>query len=129
MTNCVKISFDNSVVVKKYVTIIFGVLLVGFAISVFYTPNKIVSEGVSGISTILYHTLGIQPGISFVIINIVLLMLAWKALGFAFVKDTMLGAMLLSVAVQVFTYIPPVTSDVLLASVFGAVLYGVGIYL
>ncbi len=113
--------------VKRYATIVFGVILVAFAISVFYTPNKIVSGGVSGISTILFHTFGIQPGLSFAVINILLLLLAWKFLGFGFVKDTILGAALLSLFVQIFTYIPPVTTDVFLAAVFGAVLYGVGI--
>lgn len=114
-------------IIKKYVTIILGVLLVAFAISVFYTPNKIVSGGVSGISTILFHTFGIQPGLSFAVINIVLLAVSFKALGWRFVKDTILGSMLLSVFVQLFTYIPPLTTDVFLASVFGALLYGVGI--
>ena len=112
---------------KKYATIVLGVLLVAFAISVFYTPNKIVSGGVSGISTILYHTLKIQPGISFAVINVVLLALAWKYLGFVFVKDTILGAALLSLFVQVFTHIPPLTTDVLLASIFGAIFYGAGV--
>ena len=60
---------------QKYVTIVFGVVLVAFAISVFYTPNKIVSGGVSGVSTIFYHMLGVQPGLSFAVINILLLAL------------------------------------------------------
>lgn len=113
--------------VKRYATIVFGVLLVAFAVSVFYTPNKIVSGGVSGISTILFHMLGIQPGVSFAVINIVLLVLAWKVLGLAFVKDTILGAALLSIFVQVFSYLPALTDDVFLATVFGSILYGVGI--
>lgn len=41
--------------------------------------------------------------------------------------DSLLGAALLSVFVQAFSYIPPVTDDVFLATVFGAVFYGVGI--
>lgn len=36
-------------------TIIIGVMMVALAISMFYTPNKIVSGGVSGIATILFH--------------------------------------------------------------------------
>lgn len=112
---------------RKYLVIILGVMLVAFAISVFYTPNKIVSGGVSGISTILFHTLGIQPGLSFAVINVILLLLALKFLGISFVKDTILGAALLSVMVQVFSVIPPLTTDVFLATVFGSVLYGVGI--
>ena len=42
--------------VKKYTTIVVGVMMVAFAISVCYTPNKIGSGGVSGIATILFHT-------------------------------------------------------------------------
>ena len=112
---------------QKYVTIVFGVVLVAFAISVFYTPNKIVSGGVSGVSTIFYHMLGVQPGLSFAVINILLLALAWKFLGFVFVKDTILGAALLSLFVQLFSYLPPLTTDVFLASIFGAVFYGAGV--
>lgn len=114
-------------IIRKYGVIVFGVMLVAFAISVFYTPNKIVSGGVSGLSTILFHTLGIAPGLSYAVINIVLVILAVKFLGFGFVKDTILGAALISVFVQLFTWIPPITNDILLASVFGSVLYGVGI--
>ena len=54
---------------KSILLTIFGTMLTGFAIGVFLTPNKIVGGGASGISTILYHTRGIQPGVSFFIIN------------------------------------------------------------
>ena len=112
---------------KKYFFIILGVTLVALAISVFYTPNKIVSGGVSGLSTILYHALHIQPGMSFAVINIILLILAWKYLGTEFVQDTVFGAALLSVLVQIFTVIPTLTMDVFLATIFGSIMYGVGI--
>ena len=113
--------------IKKYAVIVSGVILVALAISVFYTPNRIVNGGVSGIATILFHTFGIQPGVSYFIINITLLIVAWKRLGFTFVKDTIVGVAILSAFVQLLTYIPPITSDVFLATVFGSALYGVGI--
>ena len=93
--------------IKKYAVIVSGVILVALAISVFYTPNRIVNGGVSGIATILFHTFGIQPGVSYFIINITLLIVAWKRLGFTFVKDTIVGVAILSAFVQLFTYIPP----------------------
>lgn len=114
-------------IVKKYITILCGTALTGFAISGFYTPNKIVSGGVSGISTILYHTLRIPTGISFAAVNIFLLLLSLKVLGFRFVRDTIVGSMLLSLFVQLFSYMPPVTENPVLAAVFGAVCYGAGI--
>jgi uncharacterized membrane-anchored protein YitT (DUF2179 family) len=112
---------------KKYITIVFGIIMVAFAVSVFYIPNKSVSGGVSGVSTILFHMLGIAPGLSFAAINIILLILAMKFLGKGFVINTLLGASLLSLFIQIFSYIPPITKDVFLATVFGAILYGIGI--
>ena len=55
---------------KAFLLTIMGTLITGFAIGAFLTPNMIVGGGVSEISTILFHTFGIQPGLSFFIINI-----------------------------------------------------------
>ena len=113
--------------IKKYTTIVIGVMMVAFAISVFYTPNKIVSGGVSGIATILFHTVGIPTSMSFTVINGILLLLALKYLGFSFVKGTILGSALISVFVELFSNVSPLTDDLFLASIFGSVLYGFGI--
>ncbi len=107
--------------------IIVGAAMVGFAISVFFSPNKIVSGGVSGIAVILFHSLNIPLGISYAVINAALLLLALIFLGKGFALNTVLGAALVSVFVQVFSYFPPLTSDVWLAAFFGSVLYGFGI--
>lgn len=112
---------------RKYATVLMGVLMVAFAISVFYAPNKIVNGGVSGIATILYHTLHIPTGVSFSIINGLLLLLAIVFLGKGFTVDTVVCTILVSIFVQVFSYIPPLTYNVFLATVFGAALYGIGI--
>ena len=41
--------------------------------------------------------------------------------------NTIAGSLLVSLFAEVFTMVPPITNDVLLASVFGSVLYGFGI--
>lgn len=113
--------------VKNLIMFIFGIALTALAISQFTLPNKIVGGGVSGISTILYHTAKIEPGISTAVINAFLLLIGLKVLGKKFVVATLAGVGLLSVLVQLFSYLPPITSNVILASVFGGVFYGVGI--
>ncbi|MBP0990886.1 MAG: YitT family protein [Oscillospiraceae bacterium] len=110
----------------RYMIIIVGIAMVAFAVAVFYTPNKIVSGGVSGIATILYHTLHINQGYSFFAINVVLLLVSIKPLGIRFVLDTLWISVLLSVFVELFSHIPPVTNDVFVALIFGAILYGLG---
>jgi len=113
--------------IKKYIIILLGEIITAFAISCFYTPNKVVNGGVSGIATILYHTLSIPTGLSFAVINVMLLLISLKALGKHFVGTTIVGSLLLSLFVQIFSYLPPVTTDIMLASIFGSVLYGIGI--
>lgn len=114
-------------VVKRYLTITLGTAMVGFAVSELYVPNKIVSGGVSGLSTILFHTFGITPGFSFAVINIILLVGACIFLSKSFVINSLIGATLLTAFVQIFSYLPSFCDDIFLGSVFGAVLYGVGI--
>lgn len=113
--------------IRQYFTILIGTMMTGMAISMFFVPNKIVSGGVSGVSTILYHTLNIPASLSFAVINLVLLLIAAKFLGKEFVIKTVIGAGLLSVFVEIFSYVPPLTDNVLLATVFGAIFYGFGI--
>ncbi len=112
---------------KSYFFVFIGVVMTAAAISLFYLPNKIVSGGVSGISTILYHSIGVQPGLSNAAINIFLLVVGLKILGKGFIIRTLVCSGLLSFLIQLFSYLPPVTDNVLLATLFGAVLYGVGI--
>lgn len=112
---------------RRYFMMILGSAMVGFAISVFFSPNKIVSGGVSGIAVILFHSLNVPLGVSYAVINAVLLVLAWIFLGKGFFLNTVLSASLLTVFVQIFSYIPSPTDDTWLAAFFGSVLYGFGI--
>ncbi len=114
-------------VIKSFIYTILGTALTGFAVSAFLTPNKIVCGGVSGISTILYQTLNIAPGLTFAVINIVFLIFGIKFLGKEFTVKTLFGAGLLSLFVQLFSYLPAVTNNIFLASFFGGTLYGLGI--
>ena len=112
---------------KSILLTLAGTMLTGFAIGSFLTPNKIVGGGASGISTIIYHTLGIQPGLSFFIINIFFLLIGLKVLGKEFVFKTLLGISLLSVFTEVFNLFPIYTENLILAVLFGGALYGIGI--
>lgn len=114
---------------KTYSLITVGLILTAAGIALCYLPNKIVSGGVSGLSTILYHVFGVAPGLSFAAINLLLLIVAYRILGRAFAFKTVLCALAVSLLVQLFSLLPPLTENVLLASVFGSALYGFGIAL
>ena len=104
-----------------------GISLVAIAISMFLVPNKIVNGGASGLATIIYYTIGLKPSISNAIINGILLLFSLICFGKKFVAKTVSSIVGLTLLIEVFSYLPPVTDNVLLASIFGAVLYGMGI--
>ena len=112
---------------KSIFLTVLGTMITGFGVGSFLTPNKIVSGGASGLSTILFHTLQIPPGVSFFAINILFLLMGLRVLGKEFILKTLLGATLLSIFVQMFSMLPVYVENLLLATVFGGVLYGVGI--
>ena len=111
----------------SFIITLIGTLITGFAIGAFLTPNKVVGGGASGISTILYHTLGVPPGLGFFAINVVFLLVGFSVLGKEFIGKTLLGITLLSIFTQVFSSFPIYTENMILSAVFGGGLYGIGI--
>ena len=112
---------------KSIFLTIFGTMITGFGVGVFLTPNKIVGGGVSGLSTILYHTMSVPPGVSFLVINLLFLLIGFKILGKSFTAKTLVGAALISFFTQIFSYIPLYMENIILATLFGGALYGLGI--
>lgn len=112
---------------KSLLLTILGTIMTGFAIGSFLTPNKIVGGGISGISTIIYHTIGIQAGLSFFLLNIFFLVAGLKVLGNKFIVKTLIGITLLSLFTQLFSYLPIYTENLILSTIFGGILYGLGI--
>ena len=112
---------------KSILTAIAGTILTGMGIGMFLTPNKIVGGGISGLSTILFHTFKMPAGISFFIINGLLLLIGLKSLGKSFIIRTLIVTTILSVFVQLFSLFPVYTENPMIAAIFGGVLYGLGI--
>ena len=106
---------------------VIGTMITGFGVGVFLTPNKIVGGGATGLSTLLYHTFGFEPGLSFFVINIIFLVLGLKVLGKDFVLKTLVGTFCISIFVQIFSYIKVPVSNLTLATLYGGALYGIGI--
>ncbi len=113
--------------IKMLLVMLIAPLITAIGLIMFLIPNKIVNGGVSGISTIIYYGIAIPPSVSFAVINGVLLILACRALGIKFTLMTVCGAGILSIYLELFSWLPQATDNVVLATIFGAILYGVGI--
>lgn len=111
---------------KSYGLILLGIAVTAMAISLFLVPNKIVNGGSSGLSTVVFYAVGLKPSVTNALINGVLLLVSLFVLGKKFVAKTLVCIVLLSVFMELFSWMPPVTDNILLATLFGSALFGGG---
>ncbi len=101
--------------------------MVAAGLVLFTIPNDIAPGGVSGLATALAYLSPISVGVWTLLLNIPLIALAWWKLGFRPLIKTIVATLLLSGLIELFLRIlPPYSNNVLLASVLGGVLCGVG---
>lgn len=73
---------------KDYFFITLGLLMYAIAFTVFLMPYQIVAGGVTGLSAIIYYATGFHLENTYIIINMALLVVALKILGFKFMMKT-----------------------------------------
>jgi uncharacterized membrane-anchored protein YitT (DUF2179 family) len=117
----------TAVLIKDYAYILVGSFIVAIAFNAFVFPNKIAAGGVSGISTILGHVANIEPGYVQWALNIPLFLLGLWLLGGKFALKTLVGTLVLPFAVVMTSTIEPLTTDALLAALFGGIGIGLGL--
>lgn len=81
---------------KDFVFIAFGILLYSFGYTAFILPEKVVMGGVAGISALLYYAFGFPPGISIWVLNVTMLITAFRALTHQFTLRTVIGVSIMS---------------------------------
>lgn len=111
---------------KNTFSIIFGCILMAGGTSFFLLPNKLSAGGFAGISTIVYYLFKIPLGTFMLAINVPVFILTYYKLGKRFAINSIIGAILYSVFVDIFDKLPAVTDDRLLACIYGGILTGVG---
>jgi len=111
---------------KKILFMILGTLIAGFGMASFLLPNKLSSGGFTGIATIFYYFLKWDVGKTVIILNIPFFVMAFMKLGKKFLVKSIIGTVLLSFFIDIFEKFPAITDDMLLASIYGGVLIGIG---
>lgn len=81
--------------VKDYFFITLGIMLYTISFTVFLMPYQIVAGGVTGLSAIIYYATGFHVQNTYIIINLSLLVVALKVLGFKFLFKTIYAIFLL----------------------------------
>lgn len=112
--------------VTAYLQIVLGCLIGGAAYPLFLVPNNIAPGGLTGIATILNYLFGWPVGVTSMALNLPLFVIGWKAMGKVFVFRTLIATLLFSAFIDLLP-LPPLTDDILLGTVYGALALGLGL--
>lgn len=114
---------------KDYFFIVLGVSIYAFAFAAFILPHDVVIGGMTGLSTILYFTLGLPIGGANFGCNLILLAIAYKVVGKQFVLGTIFGVTMISVMMTIAIPLCQgiVSLDPFLSCVIGGMLAGTGV--
>lgn len=111
-----------------YTYILIGSAIVAITFNLFLLPNRIASGGVSGISTILNHLIGIEPAFTQWAFNIPLFILGVLLLGgFKYGVKTLVGTVFLPLVVFLTRDWSVGFEDPLLGALFGGIGVGLGL--
>lgn len=115
---------------KNFLFIILGNLIFALGIAAFVIPNGLILGGSTGLALSVQHFLGIDITITVAIINIVTFLAELFILGKKFAATTLISTFIFPIFLNYFKDIERfknVTSDLLLASIFTALLVGTGV--
>jgi uncharacterized membrane-anchored protein YitT (DUF2179 family) len=118
--------------IRDYILILAGSLAQAVGLRLFLVPAELASGGVSGISQLINHFTGWPIGLMVLIGNIPLFLLGWRLLGGRrFALRTLVAVLAFSLFTEALLWLPffpadGITTDLVLNSLYGALVSGVG---
>ncbi len=113
--------------ILSYSFITLGTLIAALAIDILLIPNTILDGGVVGISMIISKLSTISLSVLVLIINIPFVLVGYKNLGKDFLIRTTFAMITFALFLKLLEIIEPITNEMLLATVFGGALLGIGV--
>ena len=120
---------------KEYGLITLGVVAYALGWSIFLLPNNLIGGGVSGFASIIYYATGLKMSITYLILNVILLLVGTKILGTGFGGKTIYAIVMTSVMLAVLPEMIPtdfihefaLSNGKLICTCLGGIIAGVGI--
>ncbi|WP_408005939.1 YitT family protein [Rossellomorea vietnamensis] len=114
-------------VVKRAFLITIGAVIMAVGLEIFLVPNQVIDGGIVGVSIMLSHITGIKLGLFIFILNIPFFFIGYKQIGKTFAFSTLYGIIILSISTTFLHPVAAFTQDILLASLFGGIVLGIGV--
>lgn len=123
----IKVKSQRSRRILSFIMLTIGAIIAAFSLESFLIPNTILDGGITGVSIIVSKLSSFPVSLLVLILNIPFVYLGYRNLGRGFLIRTVYSMILFSFALSVFRYFEPLTEQMLLATVFGGILLGVGV--
>lgn len=112
--------------ISDFFRIAIGTIIMAAGLELFLIPNQLSTGGFSGIAIIIYYLLKIPVGTTIFLLNIPLFIIAYFKVGKEFFAKAVIGTIFLSIFLNAFEKINPITEDRILAFIYGSVIVGIG---
>ena len=112
--------------VLAYVQILLGCVLGAAAYPMFLVPNAIAPGGVTGVATVLNSLFQWPVGTTSLVMNVPLFIIGYQSMGRVFAFRSLVATIVFSLLID-WMPLPMLTHDMLLGSLFGGALMGVGL--
>lgn len=86
---------------KDYVLMLVGIVIFVIGYVYFLLPYQLISGGVNGISTLIYYSTGIHPSYSYFVINLFLLLIGAKVMGWRYCLQTITATIIITLLIGV----------------------------
>lgn len=113
--------------IPSLILIAIGATMAAAALEIFLIPNSIIDGGLTGVSIILNTLFGGSLSLFVLILNIPFLIIGYKQLGLKFLIKASFGMLVFTTLLSVFGTFDEVTDDIILATIYGGLLLGVGV--
>ena len=121
-------------VMKTTFTLILGAVIVAIGFSLFQVPFNLAAGGITGVTIIVRDFIDLPNGVIYLILNLPMMIIGYRYLGrWHFLIRTILSVLVFSVATDFLSYTMPkilvnfpMTSNMLLSSIYAGLITGIG---
>ncbi len=122
-------------VLKEYSLVTLGVISYALGWTIFLLPNNLIGGGVSGFASILFYATGIPMSVTYLVLNVILLLVGTKILGTGFGGKTIYAIITTSVMLSLMPNLIPedfihefaLSNGKLICTFLGGIIAGFGI--
>ena len=120
---------------REYLWVTVGIVSYALGWSIFLLPNNLIGGGVSGFASIVFYATGVPMGVTYLILNIILLIVGTKILGTGFGGKTIYAIIMTAILLAVFPKLIPtdfihefaLSNGKLICTILGGIIAGLGI--